>query len=237
LLKLIDVDQGLFATASELFEARHYPGVVALASNALEDQPGCVALLEIRARAHIALRRDHEAQADLRDIIRLDPQHAVAYRLLGELAARRDEYESAGIFFREALRLDPDDHEADDWLAIVDLTSRPAAAAHILPAPAAAAGRSPSRPPSRPDRFASGTESPDDEQITGAFPTAPRHLDDHEDLGVGAALDALLAEALEDPPPRMRPPTVLPRPVARPSVPERPGFGDFLVAKSQLGRR
>src|SRR4029079_17930056 len=77
------VDRGVIATASELFEARHYPGVVAMCSDALEDEPECVPILLIRARAHIALRRDLDAQADLRDIIRLDPECALAFRLLG----------------------------------------------------------------------------------------------------------------------------------------------------------
>ena len=133
----------MIATATELLEARHFPGVVALVSDALDHEPECVPLLLLRARARIALRRDLDAQADLRDIIRLDPQCGTAYRLLGELAARRDENDSAAIFFREALRLDTGDREAEDWLAIVEISSRPAAAAQILPAPAAAAGRFP----------------------------------------------------------------------------------------------
>jgi hypothetical protein len=137
----VNVDRGVIATAGELFEGRHYPGVVAMCSDALEGEPECVPLLLMRARAHIALRRDLDAQADLRDIIRLEPQCGFAYRLLGELAARRDENESAAIFFREALRLDPGDREAADWLLVVDTTVRPAAAAKKLPAPAAAAGR------------------------------------------------------------------------------------------------
>jgi hypothetical protein len=137
------VDRGVIATATELFAARHFPGVVAMCNDALDGEPDCVELMVIRARAHIALRRDLEAQADLRDIIRLDPQCAIAYRLLGELAARRDENESAAIFFREAIRLDPDDTEAHDWLAIVDVSLRPAAVAKKLPAPATAAGRFP----------------------------------------------------------------------------------------------
>ncbi len=150
--------------------ARHYPGVVALITDALEAEPDCVPLLLVRARAHIALRRDLEAQADLRDIIRLDPQCSLAYRLLGELAARRDENESAAIFFREALRLDPTDHDAETWLAITcrghaaQPTARPVAAASKLPAPAAAAGRFPSR-----ERFAQGTFSPQDERPTARF--------------------------------------------------------------------
>lgn len=137
------VDGGVIATARELFQCRHYPSVVAVITDALETEPECVDLLVIRARAHIKLRRDLDAQADLRDIIRIAPSCAIAYRLLGELAARRDENESAGIFFREALRLDPDDREAAEWLQIVETTVRPAAVAKKLPAPAAAAGRFP----------------------------------------------------------------------------------------------
>src|SRR5205814_1948850 len=144
----------------------HYPGVIAVVSDALDAEPDCVPLLLVRARAHIALRRDLDAQADLRDIIRLEPQCGVAYRLLGELAARRDENESAAIFFREALRLAPDDNEAADWLAIVGNTPRPAAAAQIIPAPAAAAGRFPravtggSRSLTSPARTARGSRPP-----------------------------------------------------------------------------
>jgi hypothetical protein len=116
-----------------------------------------VDLLLIRARAHIALRRDVDAQADLRDIIRLDPACGPAFRLLGELAARRDENESAAIFFREAIRLSPSDREAAEWLAIVEASSRPAAAA-IIPAPAAAAGRFPAQVRGPVARAATGSE-------------------------------------------------------------------------------
>jgi hypothetical protein len=193
------VDRGVIATASELFDARHFPGVVAICTDALESEPSCVELLVIRARAHIGLRRDLDAQADLRDIIRLDPQCSIAYRLLGELAARRDENESAAIFFREAIRLAPGDHEAHDWLAIVDVSLRPAAVAKKLPAPATAAGRFPltrapveraersartlsaparahTRPGSQP-RFARGTRPPteQDERPTKPFPRGSEH--------------------------------------------------------------
>src|SRR5262245_52152462 len=52
------VDRGVMATATELFEARHFPSVVALITDALDADPTCVPLLILRARAHIALRRD-----------------------------------------------------------------------------------------------------------------------------------------------------------------------------------
>ena len=206
------MDRGVFATANELFEARHYPGVVALVDDALEVEPEHVPLLLLRARANFALRRDLDAQGDLRDIIRLDPQCGSAYRMLGELAARRDEYESAGIFFREAVRLDPDDQAASDWLAIVEATSRPAAAAHILPAPAAAAGRFSSR-------IAKGTRPPEDPPRAGAqlaVGTEPRA----NPFGQRAA----------------KPTQPSSRPMTRGPIPEMPGFGDYLVTSGILTR-
>lgn len=169
------MDRGVLATANELFEARHYPSVVALINDALEAEPEHVPLLIVRARAHFALRRDLEAQADLRDIIRLDPQCSAAYRMLGELAARRDEYESAAIFFREAVRLSPGDSDATDWLAIIEATSRRAAAATTLPAPAAAAGRFPkgTRPPTDNPVLARGSVKTIDPE-TNPFVVSPR---------------------------------------------------------------
>jgi tetratricopeptide (TPR) repeat protein len=250
------VEPAVLATASELYEARHYPGVVALASDALDAEPDCVPLLLVRARAHIGLRRDLDAQADLRDIIRLDPQCGVAYRLLGELAARRDENESAAIFFREALRLDPTDREATDWLAIVESSVRPAAVANKLPAPAAAAGRFPSArgefergrtaqprsltSPAR--RFALGTNPPDDERPTKPFAGHRSHLFSADPTPTPEPLPPppRIADgsAPSMPKPTMRGAQPLRRPVAQPraSVPELPGFGEYLVSTGILTR-
>jgi len=148
------VDRGVIAVATELFEARHFPGVVALCTAALEAEPGSVPCLVLRARARIALRRDLDAQADLRDIIRIDPRCATAYQLLGVLAARRDEHESAAIFFREALRIDPSDVEAHDWLQIVLGALRVAS-------PATPCAREALADAARPTtRFARGTHAP-----------------------------------------------------------------------------
>lgn len=251
------------ATASELFKARHYPGVVALVSDALESEPESVPLLLVRARAHIALRRDLDAQADLRDIIRLDPQCSLAYRLLGELAARRDENESAAIFFREALRLDPGDREAQDWLAIAERPARPAAVANKLPAPATAAGRFPSARVPVP-RFAQGTRPPDDERptarrwgagyperepeplppppprmATGSSPTLPPYQEAPSPAEVATYIaDAgppeLPAEVVRQTIPGAQP---VRRPLAqRGPLPELPGFGDYLVSTGILTR-
>ena len=239
------VDRGVIATASELFEARHYPGVVAVCTDALDAEPECVELLVLRARAHIALRRDLDAQADLRDIIRLDPRCGLAFRMLGELAARRDENDSAAIFFREALRLTPDDLEARDWLAIVDASLRPAAVASS-PAPAAAAGRFPATrvaPPPRagdPPRFGRGTHpahppssSPDALAATPApLPPPPNEI---------APRSARTPASTKEPAPFLRipnpPPVPSPAgPTPRAATPELPGFGEYLVSTGILTR-
>ena len=209
----------------------------------------------MRARAHIGLRRDLDAQADLRDIIRLSPQCSLAYRLLGELAARRDENDSAAIFFREALRLDPDDQEAADWLQIVDSSIRPAAVAKKIPAPAAAAGRFPvtrtrlppvrgktatgdepshrtvsspargERPGSQP-RFARGTASPDrDERPTQPFARGSDRDGNLWKTPTPAAIQ----------PTMLIPPTPLPLPPPPNLAP--PGFGREPVPKVTITGR
>jgi len=221
--------------ARELFEARHFPGVVALVSDALDEAPECIPLRLLRARSQIALRRDLEAQSDLREIIRLDPQCGIAYRLIGELAARRDENESAAIFFREALRLDPDDHEATDWLQIVESSVRPAAVANKLPAPAAAAGRFP-RHESQP-RFAKGTQTPDEERATNPFrgkPALVRRMASGSSPQLAAPEDPTTAQATKrGAQPLRRPFSQAPQ---RGPVPELPGFGDYLVTTGILTR-
>lgn len=226
------MDRGVIATAAELCDARHFPGVIAMCTDALEDEPECVPLLLIRARAHVALRRDLDAQADLRDVIRLDPWCARAYRLLGELAARRDENAAAAQFFREALRLDPDDREARDWLMVV-APSRPAAGAAKLPAPAPAAGRFSS--PQAQARHARGT-GPPAPAAPEERPTQPLARSLSRSPAPGAASPGrdgrveapALAEGTERQPPR---PTsyaairlVLPVDPGQPSQP--PGWGD-----------
>jgi len=217
-----------------------------MCSDALEDEPECVPLLLIRARARTALRRDLDAQADLRDVIRLDPGCGTAFRLLGELAARRNENDSAVVFFREALRLDPGDREARDWLMIVDAPSRPAAAATQLPATASAAGHFSSRTrPPRPSqpRLARGTQPPDpDERPTRPFsrisdpglhtPRArpmPRPLSPPEPEGIERPI-------LPGRPPTQPPVKQAPRLIARGPTPELPGFGEYLVSSGILTR-
>lgn len=147
--------------ALELFGARQYPGVVAACQDAIFDDPANVNLRLLRARALMALRRDAEAQTEISECLRLEPGFGAAYRVLGELAARRDEIESAKIFLHEALRLDPGDTEAREWLEVVHAMVRSTAAADKLPAAAAVVDHlSPPRRGSRGGARARGTEPP-----------------------------------------------------------------------------
>jgi tetratricopeptide (TPR) repeat protein len=246
LLQLRTVDRAVIATAGELFEARHYPSVVALCSDALEGEPECVALLLMRARAHIALRRDLDAQADLRDLIRLDPQCGIAYRLLGELAARRDENESAAIFFRESLRLDPHDREAADWLLVVS-SLRPAqrrapVAEPVAHPPRLARGTHPplgehEERPTKP--FARGSERNGESWRTPSHGTYAAPPMPKATFGVNIEP----TPTLQGPPATQQPAKPAPRlasnSASRPvrgAIPELPGFGEYLVSSGILTR-
>jgi tetratricopeptide (TPR) repeat protein len=147
--------------ALELFKARQYPGVVAVLTDALLEDPDNLAVRLLRARALAALRRDEEAQRELRECLRRDPACAAAYRLLGELSLRRDDLSSAEIFLKEAVRLAPDDQESTELLDIVKGLTQPTVAVEQLPAATVTVGcidsPEPRRAQPRPPRLAQGT--------------------------------------------------------------------------------
>lgn len=146
--------------ALELFAARSYPGVVAVCDGALDDDPDNLHLRLLRARALLALRRDADAQLELSACLQREPRNPDAYRLLGELALRRDELKSAEIFARESLRLDPHNQDTAELLDIVLSLFQPTAAVEKLPAATVAVG-CPSPPPSGGGRgrFPAGTHA------------------------------------------------------------------------------
>lgn len=231
-----------------------------MCSDALDDEPECVPLLLVRARARMALRRDLDAQADLRDVVRLDPQCALAYRLLGELAARSDDNASAASLFREALRLAPGDREAHDWLLIVSAPSRPAEPRGRAPSPSQARLARGTQPPDpveppvpQPVRAAVRPADPGDDRPTqpfgcvvdrSALPAAvrPRPRPRTEPLSPTPAPEPLPPPPeLERPTLSGRPPTLpparpAPRITSRSQTPELPGFGEYLVATGILTR-
>lgn len=143
--------------ALELFSNRNYSGVVAVCEGAIDDHPDNLHLRILQARALLALRRDTEAQYALSECLQRSPRCPDAYRLLAELALRRDELKSAEIFARESLRLDPAHPETHDLLGIILSSLRPTAAVEKLPAATAAVSRL-SRDPG-PTRMALGTHS------------------------------------------------------------------------------
>lgn len=254
------MDRAVIATAAELLEGRHFPGVIAICADALEAEPECVPLLVLRARAHIALRRGLDAQRDLREIVRLDPRCAIAYRLLGELAARRDENAAAAGFLREALRLAPDDRAAADWLQIVEAAAQPREPARAeLSLSAALEGAELDDLDDADDaddramvdpgdaeapRFARGTQAPVErptQPFTGslrppaAAPVAVYPTPTPTPLPAPSPVPTLTGRPTPTPPARQAP-RMSPRPVGRGGLPELPGFGDYLVAQGILTR-
>jgi tetratricopeptide (TPR) repeat protein len=150
LLKGKGVDTAsVLRAAHQLFRARQYPAAAAVCGEAIDNDPDNLYLRLLRARALLALRNDGEAQQELAECVRREPRCAEAYRLLGELGVRRDEAESAAVFLREALRLDPGHAEAEEWLGLADAMIRrkrqpvrSATAGEKLPAAPAVAGHS-----------------------------------------------------------------------------------------------
>lgn len=128
----------IVAAVRELFVAGEYPGAAAASAVAVAELPtrdrAVIPLRLLAARSLLALRRDREAQAEIRACLEAEPGCAPAYRLLGQLAARCDELVSARIFLREALRLAPDDTEAAEWLELIEGLAR-ARAVPSSPAP------------------------------------------------------------------------------------------------------
>jgi len=145
--------------------------VVAVCQSALSDCEDDNPIRLLLARALLALRREEEAHHALSHCLRIDTRCAEAYRLLGDISLLRDEFRSAQIFYREALRLDPRDEHSRELLDISEHWIQPTAAVEKLPAATVAVGSfSPreSDAPLRGRRLAVGTQwnAPEGEEST-----------------------------------------------------------------------
>ena len=204
-----------------------------MCTDALHRQPECAPLLLYRARAQVALGRELDATADLRDVVRIDPACSIAFRLLGELSARGNHHEAAGAWFREALRLDPGDREASRWLLLLEHAA--------------------ARKPSPAVRFSDTLEAP--APLVIARGTRPYDDDDRPTLPFARGSQPARARQAPPPIPQPRgvvqttisgpPPTIEPaRPARRlgdavrtnARIPELPGFCEYLVATGILTR-
>jgi Tetratricopeptide repeat len=102
----------VLASVRELFAAGQHAGVVAVCTEALDRGPFDVALLLERARAWAALRRPDQAQADLREALRLDPGHGGAYCMLGQQLVSNGKLTAAREAFRRAIEVSGGDATA-----------------------------------------------------------------------------------------------------------------------------
>jgi tetratricopeptide (TPR) repeat protein len=143
---------GVAARAESLVKGRRYEEALALCRRELTNRPSALEVRLVFGRALMALHRDDEAETEMNEVIRRSPRCAEGYRVLGELAFRRDQHERAAEFLGEAVRLAPNDAASMVLLDIVrevgarqTVPETPAAAAAKLPAAAAAARRSSSK--------------------------------------------------------------------------------------------
>ncbi|MBI4508783.1 MAG: tetratricopeptide repeat protein [Deltaproteobacteria bacterium] len=132
-------------TVLEMFHVRNFSQAEATCRQYLAYHPHDVEVRLLLARALMAQDRDDVAVNEVSTCIRLQSRCSGAFALLGELAFRRGSLGAAVTFFREAVRLDPQDTRSKVLLDIIRAMTPPAAAAAKLPAPAAVAGISPAR--------------------------------------------------------------------------------------------
>ncbi len=98
------------AEAQLLREAKNYQESYVVLVRALETQPENVDLLYDSALAAEKLDKLDVAEANLRKLIKLKPDHAQAYNALGyTLADRTDRLKEAKDYIEKALKLSPDD--------------------------------------------------------------------------------------------------------------------------------
>lgn len=128
------------AAAQQMYRAQQYTGVASLCADVLECEPDNLDLRILRARALLALRRDEEAQRELRCILRWNSETAEVFSLLSELAIRRGKLDAAVTFLKQALRLAPDDRKVAALLDLVRSSNQPTVAVEKLPAATATVG-------------------------------------------------------------------------------------------------
>lgn len=105
-----DQSQIVQAEAQLLREARRYQDAYDVLSRALATSPDAGELLYDRAMIAERLNRLDAAEADLRRLITLQPEHAHAYNALGyTLVDRTDRLEEGIALLEKALKLNPDD--------------------------------------------------------------------------------------------------------------------------------
>lgn len=109
-------------------DRQQYTDANSLVTSALETAPGSVDLQLIQARCQLEMGELEEALTTATMILREDPANPLALLLRGRVLYRKGSTENAVKHLQEALRLDPDYHEARKELrkirTMVHLSSR-----------------------------------------------------------------------------------------------------------------
>jgi len=96
-----------FAAMQAAFERGDHEVVLRQTAAILAERPGDDAAHELRARSLLALRRLDEAEAEVNDAVRLDPDEVRYRELLAEVLAARGEHRDAAEEYHRLSRGDP----------------------------------------------------------------------------------------------------------------------------------
>jgi len=97
--------------ANKLFEARKYPDAVETYTKAIDLSPNAI-LYSNRAFAHIKMENFGSAIIDAQKAIELDPKYVKGYYRLGAANLALGKYKEAVSFFRQVVRIVPNDKDA-----------------------------------------------------------------------------------------------------------------------------
>lgn len=119
LAEIREINPGYQAAAAAIHEIETHPRyLVGRWEEQVAAEPGDIAARLRLARQLIALDRHHEAGAQLREILRRQPDHREAERLRQQSETRLAEFQAAQVAeLAQRVREDPDDHESGLELA------------------------------------------------------------------------------------------------------------------------
>src|SRR5688572_11176917 len=103
----------VFVALAQAYLAAERPGdAVEVLEKGLKNYPDHAEARLILGRAHVAMHRWSDAEGELVRVVKLDRYNGVAFALLGEVLARRGNYDVAVKALQRACDLDPTDDVA-----------------------------------------------------------------------------------------------------------------------------
>lgn len=123
----VDENKRLLGKAVELADVGHVRDSLAIVDRVIANSPACLEALVFKARLLRDASMPAEAEALIREAIRIDPENPYAWGELGLLLTERDDMKKAAFCFERVVTKLPD-HSTYTLLAHAQLAFDPAAA-------------------------------------------------------------------------------------------------------------